>query len=126
MLTAWLVAYDYLGIAIRLAYSAGLNSNFDEAGFTNLAVQEARRTWWTLYSLESELCVEYGRPLCIRETDSIASYPQEALVSIITPLISMSYLTRIQDGTTNVSRASFIIVMAKFSRTVRKIIDLVR
>jgi hypothetical protein len=121
-----LVAYDYLGIAIRLAYSAGLNRNFDEAGFTNIVVQEARRTWWTLYSLESELCVEYGRPLCIRETDSIASYPQETLVSIITSLISMSYLTRIQDEIANVSRVSFIIVMAKFSRTVRKIIDLVR
>ncbi|KAJ6069766.1 hypothetical protein N7499_011653 [Penicillium canescens] len=102
------LAYDYLGIAIRLAYSAGLNRNFDEIGFTNIVVQEARRTWWTLYSLESELCVEYGRPLCIRETDSIASYPQETL-----------------DETATVSRVSFIIVMAKFSRTVRKIIDLV-
>ncbi|KAJ5317023.1 hypothetical protein N7508_001531 [Penicillium antarcticum] len=102
------LAYDYLGIAIRLAYSAGLNRNFDQAGFTNTAVQEARRTWWVLYSLESELCLEYGRPLCIRETDSTAPYPEETL-----------------DETANFSRISFVIVMAKFSRTVRKVIDLV-
>ena len=41
----------------------------------------ALRTWWTLYSLESELCLEYGRPLCIRERDAKVSYPQETLVS---------------------------------------------
>jgi hypothetical protein len=76
------VAYNYLGIAIRLAYSAGLNTNFDKTGFTNIAVQEARRTWWILYSFESELCLEYGKPLCIRETDSTAPYPEETLVSI--------------------------------------------
>ena len=75
------VAYNYLGIAIRLAYSTGINENMRIALLSTAENQLALRTWWTLYSLESEICVEYGRPLCIRETDAKAAYPQETLVS---------------------------------------------
>lgn len=40
-------------------------------------LQSARRTWWMLYSLESDLCIEYGKPLSIRERDAKAAYPLE-------------------------------------------------
>jgi hypothetical protein len=76
------VAYNYLGIAIRMAYSIGINENVDLPGRPTIDHQAALRTWWTLYSLESELCFEYGRPLSIREADAKALYPREVPVSL--------------------------------------------
>ncbi|KAJ5812132.1 hypothetical protein N7474_008433 [Penicillium riverlandense] len=101
------LAYDYLGIAIRVAYSTGINRDLDSASAAAIETQAALRTWWTLYSLESELCLEYGKPLCIRETDAKAAYPHEPL-----------------DLAANASKVTFIVFMAKLSRITRKIIDL--
>ncbi|KAJ5945731.1 hypothetical protein N7454_002570 [Penicillium verhagenii] len=75
------LAYNYLGVAIRLAYSAGINDM--RAPRPNTLRNEcALRTWWSLYSLESDICLEYGRPLCIRETDAKAPYPKEDIVRV--------------------------------------------
>ena len=65
-----------------MAYSIGINDNINSPEWPIIDRQEALRTWWTLYSLESDLCLEYGRPLSIRETDAKASYPLEHPVSL--------------------------------------------
>lgn len=74
------VAYNYLGIAIRMAYSIGINGRPSHTMAAVIDSQSALRTWWMLYSLESDICLEYGKPLCIRETDAKAPYPQQPLV----------------------------------------------
>ncbi|KAJ5122203.1 hypothetical protein N7448_003335 [Penicillium atrosanguineum] len=108
-----------------MAYSIGINENINSPEGVTLDHQVALRTWWTLYSLESELCLEYGRPLSIRETDAKASYPTEYPVSSFNSLERAPSLIKKQDAEAkSASKKTFIIVMAKFSRVVRKIIDL--
>jgi hypothetical protein len=76
-----------------MAYSIGLNENINLPEHLSIDQQAALRTWWTLYSMESELCLEYGRPLSIRETDAKASYPAEYPVSpLSTWNSSLAYL----------------------------------
>ncbi|KAL2828549.1 fungal-specific transcription factor domain-containing protein [Aspergillus pseudoustus] len=103
------LAYNYLGIAIRTAYSIGINRNLEDKSREAVDLQPARCTWWILYSLESQLCIEYGKPLSIRERDARADYPYELPVN----------------STANASKLAFITVSAKFSRIARKIIDLI-
>ncbi|KAJ5527318.1 hypothetical protein N7513_011477 [Penicillium frequentans] len=99
------LAYNYLGTAIRLAYTLGINDM--HVSIPHLVpLQPALRAWWLLYSLESDICIEYGRPICIRERDANASYPSEEM-----------------DGNETVSRIDFVKVMAKFGRIMRKVID---
>lgn len=118
------MAYSYLGIAIRMAYSIGINENITCPDVT-LDHQVALRTWWTLYSLETELCLEYGRPLSIRETDAKAFYPAEYPVSSFKSLERTTSLIKKQDTEAkSASKTTFIVVNAKFARIVRKIIDL--
>jgi hypothetical protein len=74
------VAYNYLGTAIRMAYSIGINGSPSHRITEVIDSQSALRTWWTLYSLESDICLEYGKPLCIRETDAKAPYPEHTTV----------------------------------------------
>lgn len=108
-----------------MAYSIGLNENVYLLEDLTLDHQASLRTWWTLYSMESELCLEYGRPLSIRETDAKASYPVEYPVSPFKSLEIYPWLIKKQNPKPNTtSQVTFIIVMAKFARIVRKIIDL--
>ncbi|KAJ6102691.1 hypothetical protein N7486_005118 [Penicillium sp. IBT 16267x] len=100
------LAYNYLGVAIRLAYTLGINDMHVPMPDT-VPLEMAVCVWWLLYSLESDICLEYGRPLCIRETDAKAPYPSE-----------------IMDDDVNASKNTFITVMAKFGRIMRKVIDL--
>ncbi|KAJ5802872.1 uncharacterized protein N7503_005322 [Penicillium pulvis] len=100
------LAYNYLGTAIRLAYTLGIN-NMHVSNPHLVPLQPALRAWWLLYSLESDICIEYGRPLCIRERDANAPYPSEEM-----------------DGDETVSRIDFIKAVAKFGRILRKVIDL--
>lgn len=73
------MAYNYLGTSIRLAYTLGINDMHVSVPHL-IPLQPALRTWWLLYSLESDICIEYGRPLCIRERDANATYPSEKMV----------------------------------------------
>ncbi|KAJ5408814.1 hypothetical protein N7509_002697 [Penicillium cosmopolitanum] len=91
-----------------MAYSIGINGSPSHMITEVMDSQSALRTWWTLYSLESDICLEYGKPLCIRETDAKAPYPQHT-----------------SDVVSDMSRFNFIVANAKFSRIVRKILDLV-
>ncbi|KAJ6005963.1 hypothetical protein N7451_003907 [Penicillium sp. IBT 35674x] len=101
------LAYNYLGTAIRLAYTLGINDM--HVSLPHLVpLQPALRAWWLLYSLETDICIEYGRPLCIRERDANAPYPLQKM-----------------DGNETVSKIEFIKVMAKFGRIMRKVIDFV-
>jgi hypothetical protein len=75
------VAYNYIGIAIRLAYSIGLNrDNSEPRGSQEAQVQAALRTWWMIYGIEAEQCLDSGRPMSIREGDAKAPYPKDSTV----------------------------------------------
>jgi hypothetical protein len=70
------VAYNYLGVAIRFAYTLGIN-DMNVPMPDSVEIESAVSLWWLLYSLESDICLEYGRALSIRERDAKAPYPSE-------------------------------------------------
>jgi hypothetical protein len=58
------LAYTYLGMAIRTAFSTGINRKvvFQDKNFaTDSPSLTVARTWWALYSLEIELSFTLGR-----------------------------------------------------------------
>ncbi|KAL4878091.1 hypothetical protein BJY04DRAFT_221447 [Aspergillus karnatakaensis] len=79
----WDLACNYLGIAIRTAHCMGSNRNTNGLSSGILDPQSSYRTWWTLYSLESEFCIEYEKPLSIRERDAKAPYTRKIPVTTI-------------------------------------------
>jgi hypothetical protein len=59
------LAYTYLGIAVRIAFSTGLNRlvEFQDQSFPQDSPSGVvSRTWWALYSLEVESSFTLGRP----------------------------------------------------------------
>jgi len=93
------LAYNYLGVAIRLAYSIGLNRSsvtvaYSEAAWPGVGrevVSEmCKRIWWQvtgyltsnltdlqMYTLEVEIALDSGRPICIRNSDIDVEWPVE-------------------------------------------------
>jgi hypothetical protein len=59
------LAYTYLGIGVRQAFSTGINrlTQFRVKDFpVDSPTHVVSRTWWALYSLETELSLVLGRP----------------------------------------------------------------
>ncbi|KAH9204886.1 hypothetical protein DL95DRAFT_398200 [Leptodontidium sp. 2 PMI_412] len=102
------LAYNYIGVAIRFAYSIGINAAAASSYPTRCHFQAALRTWWMLFGVEAEQCLDSGRPMSIRETDGKADFPQDPVASSPEP-----------------SRVTFITVLAKFSLIIRRVFDLV-
>lgn len=93
------LAYIYLGLAIRLALSAGINRkprNFDRQHAFELTLLTSR-TWWALYSLEVELSFALGRPDTLGY-DLYHNAPQplvdESETAIITVMIDFARIVR--------------------------------
>ncbi|KAF1810918.1 hypothetical protein P152DRAFT_460211 [Eremomyces bilateralis CBS 781.70] len=97
------LAYTYLGTALRTAFSTGINrlAQFRERGFPqdspSLVVS---RTWWALYSLETESSFNISRPDILgldsyhnRLPPSI-SEPNETETTIIPAMLGLSRILR--------------------------------
>lgn len=66
-----------LAVAVRLLQDAGAHRKIAAAALNQSAVTEATvaRTWWTLYSLDRDLSMGYGRPVCIQDEDFDVELP---------------------------------------------------
>ena len=92
------LAYNLLGLAIRLAYSTGLNRSSPSVAYSEpawpgvgkLVVAEMhKRAWWQvcphflvlndskIYVMEVEIALDSGRPMCIRNSDMDVELPVE-------------------------------------------------
>jgi hypothetical protein len=93
------LAYNFLGVAIRLAYSIGLNRSsvavaYDETAWPGVGkvviTEMCKRIWWQvllhrlfavsngeMYTLEVEIALDSGRPICIRNSDIDVEWPIE-------------------------------------------------
>ncbi|KAF4552201.1 Fungal specific transcription factor domain-containing protein 3 [Elsinoe fawcettii] len=61
-------AYNYVGLAGRMAIGLGLHRNSPEQdSYSKLQLELRRRVFWTLFSLESGFSVTTGRPALIEE-----------------------------------------------------------
>lgn len=85
------VAYIFLGLVVRMAFSMGLQIN--QSGFSDHESWLRRRTWWAIAWQDSHFCVSYDRPsasalcepdipLSPRSSSGDRSYP-ETMFSII-------------------------------------------
>ncbi|ETN36344.1 uncharacterized protein HMPREF1541_08621 [Cyphellophora europaea CBS 101466] len=54
------VAYIFLGLVVRMAFSMGLQIN--QSGFSDHENWLRRRTWWAIAWQDSHFCVSYDRP----------------------------------------------------------------
>ena len=93
------LAYNFLGVAIRLAYSIGLNRSsvavaYDEKAWPGVGkvviAEMCKRIWWQvsehpflsfsndeMYTIEVEIALDSGRPMCIRNSDIDVEWPVE-------------------------------------------------
>ncbi|EXA28691.1 hypothetical protein FOVG_19718 [Fusarium oxysporum f. sp. pisi HDV247] len=105
------LAYILNGVATRLAFSIGLNV---ESLHSSLGVdaEEARRTWWVIYIQEVELSLDAGRPMSLRTSEMNMDYPTVQLPSD-------------EEAVPDSAQVAFILYLAEFAKTLRRIIKLV-
>ncbi|KAF9354863.1 hypothetical protein BGX34_010774 [Mortierella sp. NVP85] len=69
-------SFIYIGMAIRMAMSMGLNRNCSGWGLDPIQVEYRNRTWWYLYVYDRAQGSCYGRPFLIRDQDCGADKPK--------------------------------------------------
>ena len=69
------VAFLYVGLAQRMAISLALHEEVPMLGLDDVAREQRRRTWWSIYSLDRILCVKYGNPVTINDKDILVALP---------------------------------------------------
>ncbi|KAH8900601.1 hypothetical protein GQ53DRAFT_129539 [Thozetella sp. PMI_491] len=70
-------AYTFIGQAVRIALSLGLNREPPPGQLSQREYQRRRRLWWTLYMIDKKLSTTIGAPLSIRDEDIDTSMPEE-------------------------------------------------
>ncbi|KAK6068274.1 C6 transcription factor [Seiridium cupressi] len=69
-------AYTYTGLALRLSISIGLHRNITyEPGISLAEIENRRRVWWTVYTLDRVCSAKLGHPMMIRDEDIDAPLP---------------------------------------------------
>lgn len=66
-----------VAIAVRSLQDAGAHRKITSAALKQSVVTEATisRMWWTLYSLDRDLSMGHGRPVCIQDEDFDVEVP---------------------------------------------------
>ena len=57
--------YNYLGLAVRMAFGLGLHREFPNSKSNLLHTEIRRRVWWCLYIFDAGSTITYSRPLSI-------------------------------------------------------------
>jgi len=75
-------AFFYVGLAVRMAISLGLHENppapvdgRPAPTWTEKELEDRRRTWWSVYSMDRILSVKSGNPLMIHDEDIGVAMP---------------------------------------------------
>jgi transcriptional regulatory protein GAL4 len=77
-------SYNYLGLAVRMAFGLGLHKDFPRCK-SNLLHEEIRRcTWWCLYIFDAGSTITFGRPLTISSAGIDAKLPLNTFDSNLT------------------------------------------
>lgn len=56
-------AYQYIGHSLRLATSLGLYKELPNTIQDKLAIEQRRRTWWSIFNQDFKISLLFGRPL---------------------------------------------------------------
>ncbi|ETS82783.1 hypothetical protein PFICI_04659 [Pestalotiopsis fici W106-1] len=71
-----IVALNYMGQAVRLALSYGLNTDIQADRFGNESVERIRRVWWTVYLLDREMASVAGLAQAVQSHDVYCQLPE--------------------------------------------------
>jgi transcriptional regulatory protein GAL4 len=88
-------AYNYLGLAKRVAMGIGLHKELNDSNTRLLKLEEKRRTWWCLSVFDSGATITFSRPmdfptggievnLPLNVDDSVCCTPAESFTSELT------------------------------------------
>lgn len=61
--------WNYLGLAVRVATSLGLNREFKHTGNEVLNLEIKKRLWWGLYIFDAGASITFGRPVIVPGTE---------------------------------------------------------
>ena len=70
------MAYNHLGMVIRIAYTLGLHQDPHES-LPQVARELHRRIWWCLYILDTDISLELGRPEGVQLSCSDCGLPTD-------------------------------------------------
>lgn len=73
-------AWMLLGAASRMAIALGMHREGPTASFDAIERNVRRRTWWTLYLFEQNLCLVLGRPSAIDDLEVSVGLPDENIL----------------------------------------------
>lgn len=76
--------YNYLGLAVRMAFGLGLHKEFPSWKGNVLHLEMRRRTWWCLYVFDVGSTITYSRPLGIPSSGIDAKLPLNVFDSDLT------------------------------------------
>ncbi|CAL3966147.1 unnamed protein product [Diplocarpon coronariae] len=68
-------AYDYVGQAIRISLTQGLNRRYDAQRITPQEFEHRSRLWWTVYTIERKLSSLVGVPPSVHDEDIALPMP---------------------------------------------------
>ncbi|KAH7378096.1 fungal-specific transcription factor domain-containing protein [Cadophora sp. MPI-SDFR-AT-0126] len=68
-------AYDYVGQALRICLTQGLNRRFDAQRITREEFEHRTKLWWTVYVIERKLSSLVGVPPALHDEDIALSMP---------------------------------------------------
>ncbi len=77
-------SYNYLGLAVRMAFGLGLHKEFPQWKSNLLHEEIRRRTWWCLYIFDAGSTITFGRPLAIPSAGIDAKLPCNTFDSNLT------------------------------------------
>jgi len=69
------VAYNMLGLAMRIAINMGMHRSISPSTLHPHVAELRNRLWWSLYTAERLFAVEMGRPLAIDDSEIDAPFP---------------------------------------------------
>ncbi|KAJ9605007.1 Transcriptional activator [Cladophialophora chaetospira] len=68
-------AFQYIGLALRMAISLGLHQEVDDPSMDLVEREHRRRVWWSVYSMDRIISVKSGNPITIHDEDIDVPWP---------------------------------------------------
>jgi hypothetical protein len=68
-------AFQYIGLALRMAISLGLHQEVDDSAMDMVEREHRRRVWWSVYSMDRIISVKSGNPISIHDEDIDVTLP---------------------------------------------------
>ncbi|KAF2017953.1 hypothetical protein BU24DRAFT_162414 [Aaosphaeria arxii CBS 175.79] len=70
-----IVAYNYIGQAMRIAITNGWHTDIPSQHFAPDVLERCRRIWWTVYTLDCHMSVLQGTPIPLNEWNISSQLP---------------------------------------------------